>query len=132
MESEKVPESTNDEPVKVSEQDIANEAVELPTDTDLTQDVHLNDYAACIRVKREDRGPGYDWRPHEDITAYELAMNLKQALYWCFHEELDPALLYEMPENCARHWKKKALATETGGDSEVNDSNSLTEEPASA
>lgn len=121
--------ATNDEPVTVTERDIANEAVELPADNDVTQVQQPND-VVILRVKR---GPGYEWRPHEDITAYELAMNLKQVLYWCIHEELDPMLLEGMPENCSRHWKKKAVATETGGGNEADVStNSLTEEPTSA
>ncbi len=60
-------------------------------------------------------------------------MNLKQVLYWCFHDEIDPLLLEGMPENCSRHWKKKAVATETGGGNEADvPTNSLTEEPTSA
>lgn len=114
------------EPVTVTEQEIANESVELPTDNDVTQVQQPND-VILLRVKR---APGYDWHPHEDITAYELAMNIRQVLYWCFHEELDPVLLEGMPDNGRRHWKRKASATQTDSEGTADtatDANSLTE-----
>lgn len=46
------------------------------------------------------------FRPHEDITAIEMAQMMKPIMHSCIIDGGVPKpLIDELPENCQRHWR---------------------------
>lgn len=92
----------------------------------ISKSVETHEGNITVRIFNDmDESLTYEFRPHEDITAFELAKCLPLLLMLILTERVEQTLVKNLPEHCQRHWRLKnhGQPRQPDGDaSEVRDS----------